>query len=47
MQRLVEGVEAGRYRTGLTKLFVLVDIADAYRDIEEDALAGKAVVHIG
>jgi NADPH2:quinone reductase len=44
MQRLVEGVEAGRYRSGLARVFDLAEIADAHRDMENSAFAGKVVV---
>jgi NADPH:quinone reductase len=47
MQRLVEGVEEGRYRSGLARVFEFSEVAEAHRAMEQNAFAGKVVVRVG
>ena len=44
LQRIVDGVEAGRYHTNLHKVFPLDQIVDAHRYMEENRGTGKLVV---
>ena len=44
LQRIVEGVETGRYRPNMHKVFHLEEIAAAHRYMEENHSTGKLVV---
>lgn len=46
MQRLVEGVEDGRYRSGLAEVYELREISQAHEAMERNYFAGKVVVRV-
>jgi NADPH:quinone reductase-like Zn-dependent oxidoreductase len=44
LQRIVDGVAAGRYRVSLDRVFALDEIAEAHRYMEENRATGKLLV---
>ncbi|HEU5032095.1 MAG TPA: zinc-binding dehydrogenase [Spirillospora sp.] len=46
LQRLVDGVESGRFRPNIDRVFALDEIAGAHRYMEADEATGKLVVRL-